>query len=105
MNPALVSFLERRGLKIDWRCRPSFLIRLFASLAVFGGLWLLWLVASPQSSRMVYIFQSIFTERGGSHPWGAEGPNPPENYTGTWLRWHWNGRRSFEEHYVSGQLE
>ena len=105
MRAALTSFFERHGLKMERRCSRSFLVWLLSVLAVPALLVLLLLTLNPQTNRFVFIFQSMFTSRGGSHPWGDDGPKPPKHYTGVWYRWHWNGRLSFEEHYADGKLD
>jgi len=104
MSAGVVNFLERHGLKMAWHCRRSFLAWFLTPFIVAAFLLLMLLVMNPQSNRFVYIFQSMFTSRGGAHPWGDNGPKPPTHYTGVWCRWHWNGRISFEEHYADGKL-
>jgi hypothetical protein len=89
---------------MDWRCRPSFLMWLFTPILICSVVILLLLHLNPQRSRYIYIFQSMVTFHENSNPWGDSGPRPPNNYTGAWYRWHWNGRLSFEEHYESGEL-
>lgn len=90
---------------MEWGIRRSFLVWLLSPIFVAGLLLLALSFANPQSSRFVYIFQSVFSIHEGQNPWGFDGPKPPENYTGVWYRWYWNGKLSFEEHYVNGKLD
>ncbi len=92
-------------MKMEWRCRRSFLVAVFAPLAAAGLLLLGLLILNPQTNRYVYIFQAMFTDRGGPHPWADDGPRPPADYTGVWHRWHWNGQLAFEENYRAGELD
>lgn len=105
MNTALIHFFERHGLKMEWRFRRAFLAWLLTPLLFLGVVILTLLLANPQSNRWVYIFQAMFTHRGGHGPWGEDGPDPPPDYSGTWYRWHRNGRPSFEENFKNGQLD
>jgi hypothetical protein len=106
MNANVVSFLERHGMKMEWSCRRSFLAWFLTPFFAVGILLLMLSVKNPQSSRFVYIFQSMVLTHGeSSNPWGDSGPMPPTHYTGVWYRWHSNGRLSFEEHYADGKLD
>jgi len=102
---ALVNFFERHGVKMEWRCRPALLAWLLTPFLILGIIILALLLANPQSNRWVFIFQATFAHRGGSTPWGGDGPDPAPNYSGVWHRWHRNGRLSFEEHYKNGKLD
>jgi len=104
MRSWLSEFCHRSGMTMDWRCRRSFLFWALAPLAAVAVVVLTLLVLNSQSNRWVFIFQSMVTNREGSHPWGESGPSPPPHFTGVWYRWHWNGVRSFEEHYTDGKL-
>lgn len=99
------SFLERCGMRMEFRCSRRFVIWVLTPFCLVALFAVLLLVINPQISRFAYIFQSMVNGREGSHPWAALGPNPPDNYTGVWRRWHWNGKLSFEEQYVGGKLD
>src|SRR5215469_1800471 len=62
MVTSLTHFLGRLGVTMDWRCRRSFLVRLFVPLGLLALLVLTLLVINPQCGRFAYIFQSMVLE-------------------------------------------
>jgi hypothetical protein len=99
MNATLVNFFERRGLKMNWHCRKSFMMWLLAPIFAAVTLISALLLLNPQSCRIVYIFQSVFTKS------CDQDMEPSAGYTGTWRTWYLDGTLTSEGHYKDGKLD